>query len=203
MEKPKHQNKTIPKASFSNILKNALDNMDNFGDKNCIAKNLVSAFRATGIYPLCKEQVLSKLPNDVVNTEVLSDTLTEYLKSQRYGSSDENARKQRKKLYVPPGTSITAASIGLEKENTAFDDRTSENIALTLDHESYHEVHKEVDVPEYTKPSDDNLKIGSFVLVNVLSGKRKSTYFVHAAVIQNVEHLEYRVVGLKAIDTTR
>ncbi|CAH1732694.1 unnamed protein product [Aphis gossypii] len=207
LDKWKSQNtriKAIPKASFPNILKIALETMDNYGDKNSVSKNLVSAFRATGIYPLCREQVLSKLPNDNENnSEILNDTLTDYLKSQRYGNSDENAKKRRKKLYVPPGTSITTALIGLE--NILEDDGNVEDAVLTLtsDHESDHIVDEEDDLPEYTEPSDENIAIGSFVLVKVQSGKRKSTNFVYAAIIQDKLNNGYRVNGLKAIDTTR
>jgi len=85
------------------------------------------------------------------------------------------------------------------------DERNVENTVLTLTshHESHHIVDEEDEVPEYTEPSDENIAIGSFVLVKVQSGKRKSTNFVYAAIIQDKLKNGYRVNGLKAIDTTR
>jgi len=45
------------------------------GEKNSVSKNLASAFRATGIYSLCREQLLLKLPNDDEdNSEILDGT---------------------------------------------------------------------------------------------------------------------------------
>lgn len=41
-------------------------------------------------------------------------------------------------------------------------------------------------VPEYQKPTKENLNISDFVLVNVQLEKKKKTIYVYAAVIENI-----------------
>jgi len=102
---------------------------------------------------------------------IINDTVTDNLKVQRYLKLDENSRKKRKKLTIPPGRSITAAALGLN--NLSSDEDTEINYApLTDDNlDSDHEALIDETVPEYQTPTKTNLKIGSFVLVKVKFGK--------------------------------
>lgn len=110
---------TVPKDSFPRLLKEGLLEMDkkppNTRDTesppetSAIKRNLVSSFKATGIFPLNREQVLRKLPEEVAQPEVenvVRDQLTDFLKQQRYGSSSEPTRK-KKRLQVEPGKSVS------------------------------------------------------------------------------------------------
>lgn len=84
-----------------------------FGD------NVQSGFRKTGIFPFDQEKVLSKLPGsrptgttDEDGNTVLADSLTDFLRSKRYGNCDPQSanRPQRKKrLQVAAGRSIRTA----------------------------------------------------------------------------------------------
>lgn len=87
--------------------------MDSFNGGGSITRDLQSSFKATGIFPLKKQHVMEKSPQQY-NSVIINDKVTDYLKSQRYFNSDENARKKRKKITVTPGASITSATLGLD-----------------------------------------------------------------------------------------
>jgi len=112
----KNQNtrlKAIPKSSFPTLVRKALDAMDNYSGGGSISNDLQASFKATGIYPLNKQNVMDKLPNTDDSNILVNDTVTEYLKSQRYPNNDENARKKRKKITVVAGASITMATLSI------------------------------------------------------------------------------------------
>jgi len=54
----------IPKTEFPRIFKNALDKLQ---IENMASKNLIAGFKATGIYPVDKNKVISKLPSIQTN----------------------------------------------------------------------------------------------------------------------------------------
>jgi len=64
--------------------------MDSFNGAGSISNDLQASFKSTGIFPINKHKVLEKLPNEE-NSKIINDTVTEYLKSQRYPNNDENA----------------------------------------------------------------------------------------------------------------
>jgi hypothetical protein len=160
--------------------------MDNFNGGGSIAKDLQASFQATGIFPLNKQKVLDKLPN-TDNTNIINDTVTEYLKNQRNPNCDEQARKKRKKLNVIAGASITSVTLGLN--DVISDEELEENnlLVLTNDSESDHEPITVESIPEYQQPSDLNIKIGTFILVHVKSGKHQASTYIYLAVIKNIE----------------
>jgi len=57
--KSKHR-ASIPKTEFPRVFKNAYDKLN---IDNCAPKNLISGFKATGIYTLDENIVLFKIPN--------------------------------------------------------------------------------------------------------------------------------------------
>lgn len=67
--------------------------MDNYNGGGSIAKDLQASFKATGIFPFNSLKVIDKLPN-ADNSNLINDTVTDYLKSQRYPNIDDNARKK-------------------------------------------------------------------------------------------------------------
>jgi len=89
--------KAIPKASFPTFVRKAIDSMDNYNGGDSIANDLQASFKATGIFPLNKQKVMDKLPNTDDSNILINDTVTEYLRSQRYPNTDDNARKKIKK----------------------------------------------------------------------------------------------------------
>lgn len=109
---------TVPKEVFPHLLKRALTEMDKVQPatvseelhSSAVTRNLISSFRATGIFPFNRDYVLRKIPDDSpeaqdrVRTSV-RDSLTDFLKEQRYGNPIEPTRK-KKRLQVEPGKSI-------------------------------------------------------------------------------------------------
>nr|CAI5830953.1 unnamed protein product [Callosobruchus analis] len=95
---------TLPKDTFPYLLSKALRKMDGVSQRN-----LMSGFYATGIYPINKEKVLSRLPseNRNCNVEEIESTLTAFLKEQRYGSNPTEHTRRKKRLDVAPGKSIS------------------------------------------------------------------------------------------------
>ncbi|KAJ2937287.1 hypothetical protein O0L34_g19527 [Tuta absoluta] len=107
---------TVPKESFPSLLRQAILDMDKKPSKNdapsepsAVKRDLVSSFKATGIYPLDRERVLKNLPEDSPSPEidtVVRDSLTDFLREQRYGQQSELSRK-KKRLNVEPGKSVS------------------------------------------------------------------------------------------------
>lgn len=176
--------------------------MDSYNGGGSIKVDLQAFFKATGICPLNKYKVLDKLPNEN-NSAIINDTITDYLKGQRYLNLDENSRKIRKKLSVPPGRSITSAVLGLN--NLSSDEDTEINYPpLTDDNlESDHEAPIDETVPEYQTPTETNLQIGLFVLVKVKFGKRGMSTYIYLDVIKSVIGSIITVTGLKSMDTSK
>ena len=70
-----------------------------------------SAFAKCGIFPLCQERALERLPMPLTEEEIaanLDGALVEELQKQRYGDKKERAKRQKDR--VPPGVSYTEVS---------------------------------------------------------------------------------------------
>lgn len=104
---------TIPKNVFPSLLNKLwmkiLENAES---------NLNSGFMKTGIYPLCAEKVLERLPTysrpevEEPNPMLVSDAFIEFIKNARKAAVGENVPKRRKrKLDVAPGKSISAKEV--------------------------------------------------------------------------------------------
>lgn len=104
----KHNNGSVPKHVFQKLLKKALLSID--GNST---QNMRSGFKASGIYPLNKNAVLSKLPDDVKQKDTTANTsfseqLVIMLKEERFGKSEERAIPRKRRLIdVEPGASVT------------------------------------------------------------------------------------------------
>lgn len=101
---------SIPKDTFPRLLQLSLQHMNK--DEN-IKRDLINGFAATGIYPVNKDKVLSKIPNPEESVDELqqrvSDSLSEYLQSQR-AITTNTRRVKRTKIAVLPGKSVTVSS---------------------------------------------------------------------------------------------
>lgn len=93
----------IPKAQFPALLREALEMLKE-NQENIIK----SGFRASGIFPLDKTQVLKRLPNPnlEVNETALSAALKEKLQEMRYGRQTLAERK-KKRVVIDPGKSLS------------------------------------------------------------------------------------------------
>lgn len=114
---------TIPKDKFPRLLKKCIDDI---GDEN-IEKNLKSGFRASGITPVDREQILKRLPdgrkekereNPDVSGNNWAATLQTYLQQSR-ALDTEPVKEKKKKLSVPAGKGVQADAL---EEYASIDD---------------------------------------------------------------------------------
>lgn len=100
---------SIPKDEFPRLLNSLMTKLKARG-----SENLKAGFRKTGIYPLDKTQILSRLPSADSNasgttSELVSQSFVDHLRQAR--GDDEascNARIKRRKVAVAPGKSLSA-----------------------------------------------------------------------------------------------
>lgn len=186
----KTRTQVIPKSSFPKLVRSFLKRMNDVGS---ISNNLKAGFRATGIYPLDRNVILQKLPREDDNN--INDVVLNYLKDIRFDK--KQIRIEKGKKNIAPGQSVTSVLLGNPRNSH---DEESNVIIPYSDTESEHEVENDNVVPEYEKPTKENLKIGNFVLVNVLLGNRNKTIYVYAAVIKNITYNIYTANELKSLD---
>jgi len=179
----------IPKSTFPSLVRECLERINDVG---CISDNLKSGFRATGIYPTDTHVILQKVPRET-NPDDINDTVTNYLKGQRFEKTDKYVRRKK----IAPGQSVTSALLGRPDS----DGDSPDNVIQYANSEPENGI--EDNVPKYEKPNDTNLKIGSFLLVNTSSGTRKKSKYVYVAIIQDISENNYTVNGLKSIDNTK
>lgn len=119
LEDWKNKNRgTIPKDKFPRLLKKCLDDI---GEEN-ISKNIRSGFSGAGIVPLDRNQVLKRLPPELVgqkaSTSSQSDSSIEwvntfktYMKECRMKETQPLRMPSKKKLNVPAGRGVDSQSV--------------------------------------------------------------------------------------------
>lgn len=102
---------SLNKCHFPPLLKKVMDDI-NMGKK----ENVVSGFKATGIYPFNPQKLLRKVPeySDVEENYSVDKVLLEYLKETR--RPNEMKRGKNKKLKVESGTSISKSDLTKKKK---------------------------------------------------------------------------------------
>jgi hypothetical protein len=100
---------SLPKDEFPKLLKLLVGKLDDNGNEN-----MKSGFRKCGIFPVDKQQVLSRLPDQVANAMNLQEEVGEsfliYLKEARADGGSHSQRK-RQKVTVVPGKSVSSAEV--------------------------------------------------------------------------------------------
>lgn len=86
--------------------------------------NLVSGFRACGIYPTGVEHLLKRLPGHNEDVQKIDQSFKEFLSEQRKILTDGGERKRRKKTRVTPGKSI--GNVSSDEENSEDEDNNLE-----------------------------------------------------------------------------
>nr|CAI5862835.1 unnamed protein product [Callosobruchus analis] len=105
---------TIPKNVFPSLLLSLWNEVLLNSEAN-----IKSGFTKTGIYPLCKEKVLERLPSysqpgaEQANTSSISDAFKKFLEDTRKEAIGQTGmiKRRKKKLNVPPGKSISAEEV--------------------------------------------------------------------------------------------
>lgn len=104
------------KAIFLSLILHAFQKMDK-GDEKKFFANLISGFKATGIMPVNKIEVLKRLPS------YMSDKLMTYLSQKRYPTNTGKKPKQRKtRLRIWLGESVTAHTLEMDSSEGIIDD---------------------------------------------------------------------------------
>lgn len=197
---------SIRKEEFPKLLNLSLVRMDkkSADDQGSIKKDLVSGFKATGIFPLNAQKVLDKFPTEPTNDNVppeveISDSLLNYLKQKRF----ENLPKRgpimkKKKIDVVPGKSVSRPSP--ERSSSS----EIENVAICQDEsdEDYSE-NAETEEVDYSNFVYGDIKCGDFLLVKVKSGRRKTVVYRYVVVVQEILPNNLSVGGLKSCDTAK
>ncbi|KAJ8911488.1 hypothetical protein NQ315_010860 [Exocentrus adspersus] len=107
---------SIPKDKFPHMLKELMMKIE---DNK--AANVKAGFRKSGIYPLNRHEVFSRLPqmsDEIEATEAaehVSRAVVEVLKDLRY-STTPNTQRKRKKIVVTAGKSVIGADFQAEEE---------------------------------------------------------------------------------------
>ncbi|XP_050308857.1 uncharacterized protein LOC126745170 [Anthonomus grandis grandis] len=89
---------TLPKEHFPNLLSGLWRSL-----QKRVEDNLKSGFRATGICPYDPQQPLSKLPKipiDASTSDILNDSLLEFL-LETHGQSSTNPKRKRGRKIIP------------------------------------------------------------------------------------------------------
>lgn len=199
---------SLKKEEFPKLLKNALIGMNEAGkNENAVKKDLISGFEATGIFPANRNRILDKIPhdnNDENQQEQFrgnyQDSLVTFLKEKRYANTpNRGPPKKKSRLTVVPGRSVSGERSSDESQNES--EEVSDSSA---DHSKQEMAHEEVDEEVGYEVADANITSGEFVLVRVMSGKRKSVSYRYVAIVQDVlPDGEYNLLGLKSLDATK
>lgn len=168
---------TVPKESFPRLLRNTLLEMDcnnKTKESGMIKKDLISAFAASGIYPVNAAPVLKRLPNQQNREEVaegVASNLISFLEAKRFGDRDAALKRQRRsKLAVEPGKSCGVISSDDEEEEISDKDESANSSDQNVD------TAQSASDSEEEQIKLDELHNGDFVVAEYnLKGRGKST----------------------------
>lgn len=169
----------IPKTEFPRIFKNALDKLQ---IENMASKNLIAGFKATGIYPIDKNKVISKLPtiqtnldestSSEINGSKWCKTFEQFLSDSRSNETNNLRKNKRKKVCAQPGKSIASKADQSDEEFADIDQPSTSkcnipNAKINTASHSKKKQHKKISVqPEEVTIS--GFSKDDFVTVNLL-----------------------------------
>lgn len=144
----------LPKSEFPKLLRITLETV---GYKE--SKNAIAGFKASGIYPLDKEQVLKKIPKQKNEEEEVAEinrswteAIVNHLKEARGFTNTPQSRPRRgKRLAVPAGKSIVPDDV-INKE--IDEDNITLNNAEVMESEEEADVDNEAPV-EYEEEIEE------------------------------------------------
>lgn len=115
----------LTKDIFPGILKRTLEKL-----QISQSDNIKSGFQSTGIYPLNREKVLNKLPEEETNSStssIIPQVLHDMFKESRFGVNNGGTKKgRRKKFNIEPGRSVNEANM-IINDNEQEDNPDNEN----------------------------------------------------------------------------
>lgn len=137
---------TIPKDIFPTLLKELMNTL-----QPTMEQNLMSGFKKSGIYPLNKQILLDRLPENLtqVDNSIVGDAFLEQLDKKRAEFLSLTGNKRRKKLQVPPGKSITCEDV----EATTGSSKPQPQIVEAIPGSSKPQSQAVHVIPDSSKPS--------------------------------------------------
>lgn len=177
----------ISKSEFPRLLQQALEKVGN------IENSIKSGFKSCGIFPLCPETVLKKIPDkeaeNVVDQETNQhwiNTLKEFLQDRRVTTTSSATKKRGKKVEVAPGKGISLKDLAGRSQSLSEcrienSDESDESIDVEYEDESSDQCDNTSDENE-ANPTDcdndnqisdidetddriDNVEVGNYILV--------------------------------------
>lgn len=190
---------SIDKRDFPQLLNSTLRAMDGSNGGNAIMRHAITSFAATGLVPFNPDRVLKKLPKENeenVDNEV-NDILVNYLKEKRYVAAPSRTNVKRSKLSIVAGKSVTAPKDDDSSSDSDVDfvlDKSNDDDAIAeLEDETVEEI-------EYMNFNKEDIKMGKYLLVKVLGGRRKKESYRYVALIREIKNDEIEVSGLKSVN---
>lgn len=212
MRNPRDQ--TLNKSSFPSLLKRLMNEIK--ANEASVIKN---GFRATGIYPLNKNEVLKRMPNKRFENKVfgkIDDTLLNYLKETRSPSVSNSRQTRKKMIRVVPGKSVSLEDLEHKETGSvspvpgtsaAEVDSCSEDVDKTVD-ETVDEAVDEMDDEVVNETVDETVtvknteeatetnvaesaKTGDFIIV-AFRGKKSLRHF--AGKVLNIDGNDWNEV---------
>ncbi|KAH0813913.1 hypothetical protein GEV33_008878 [Tenebrio molitor] len=163
-------------------------------------QNILSGFRATGLCPLNRNEVLKHLPGTVVEVHLteenraLLNSFSEICQQTNIANSERVSVKRKKKFDVPAGQSVSVKDLA---DTTA---QNNEEIAVESDEAEDIEDEDSLEAgpsgvsnleepPHEVEPDKDILHINSFVLVQFVydKGSKKEKYKEFVAQIVDID----------------
>jgi len=112
----KKKREVVSKAEFPPLLRKAVETM---GEK--VKENIVASFKACGLVPLNKEEVLKRVPRNMQDSsgELWSTAIIDKLEESRKSESPKTSAPatRGKRITIPPGKSLTSAGTGTPGTN--------------------------------------------------------------------------------------
>lgn len=195
---------TVPKVSFPRLLKKCLERMDAVPSKvgseaanetSAIKRNLISAFRSAGIFPVDRSQVFKRFPqedNEAENAGGDAETaLVALLKAKRFNDATSEKQTRKKRLDVLPGRSVTTSSAPQPCSSgsavyASASPQSSSSIANMIELSRIPEEKREIRV-----------NVGQYILAKFCSTKGKKSYKYVCKVIELAPQIV--VMGMKSI----
>lgn len=198
----------VPKDAFPRLLTRALQKMDAVQAKqnapfsnetSGIKRNMRSAFKASGIFPLNRDQVLKRLPQLDENTNPdgeIESVLTDYLREQRFGGSASTVTKRKRtRLNVVPGASVTTKGTECNEQPPNTYEENSESDPEEPTNAPLEEETSEDAV--HMQENDEELCIGRYVLAKFFTARGKKTYRYVCQITETLPCIV--VVGYKSL----
>lgn len=194
LEWKKKNRGSLPKSLFPSMLRKALLSLEETS-----SQNIASGFKACGLIPLDREQVLKRLPkeHDTDNDkDIWSRSFEEQLSNAR---KHEPLRTRKKKNNVPPGLNLAATRPSEDEPDSDIEVPLSRSQTQEPDN-SDEDVSESNEVPEKEKgpeseASDNTIRVNSFVLCKLIynRGTKKEHLKKYVAQIIDVNDDIYQV----------